>query len=230
MNHTASTVISQLRYQIIARSQGAGVDQSEKVLNASLFCLGLLCDVMSFCLPTTEAEKEGALSQAMTSGASRTERWKTLLDEVLTWQKSRPQELQPLLEAEAREAAFPTILFAGGAGIYANVLYHTALFLLLSSRPRLLPPAAAAPHGEPAAHVSPLWHARRVCGIAMGSDPEHTRCWDPCMIAAFSLVARRMSHSSQQAEIVACLHRVRAAGWHVDGLVQRLRDEWGPTS
>ncbi|KAI0473946.1 hypothetical protein GGR56DRAFT_649741 [Xylariaceae sp. FL0804] len=47
------------------------------------------------------------------------------------------------------------------------------------------------------------------------------------MLAALFLAARRVTRPCQQVEIVACLGRVRRAGWRTDGLVQRLRDEWG---
>lgn len=226
----------------------ASVDQSQKILDFSLYCLKLLTSVMTLCLPIPEvADSDATPSQdavsTLTSGVSRVARWKQLIDGLQIWRRNRPPELQPLIEVEEGHNAstFPTVIFPTGAGISANTLYHTAMLLLLSNKPQsislaewqqqqqqhgnsVLDDAAAA-----TAHMSlsPLWHARRVCGIALNSDPEHTHCWDPCMIAAFSLAARRMTHPSQQHEVLACLGRVKMAGWHVDGLVKRLRDEWG---
>jgi hypothetical protein len=197
-------------------------------------CLEILVDVMNLSLPPPEAEDEPSAYRAAgvptLAGTSRSAQWKKLLDEQSAWQVSRPPELQPLVEIDSHEPAlFPSIIFSGGAGIAANMLYHTAAFLLLSSWPRSVSSAErTGPDDATAQLLSPLWHARHVCGIAVHSDPEHTRCWDPCMLAAFSLVAAKMTHPAQQEEIFACLGRVKAAGWHVDGLIQRLRDEWGP--
>ncbi|KAL7629439.1 hypothetical protein AAE478_000959 [Parahypoxylon ruwenzoriense] len=234
MNQTAPVTTSELIHQILSLSKTyeTSVDQSRKILDASLFCLGLLADVMNLCLPVLEVEDDAAPSRAAVLtllGMSRAVRWKKILEELLAWQTNRPPELEQLMEVEGREATFPTIVFASGAGISSNTLYHTAMFLLLSNRPQSV--SLAEWHrksGLDVAQMSPLWHARRVCGIALNSEPEHAHCWDPCMITAFSLVARRMTHPYQQNDIIACLGRVKAAGWHIDGLVQKLRDEWGP--
>ncbi|KAI1371395.1 hypothetical protein F4677DRAFT_435945 [Hypoxylon crocopeplum] len=234
MNHSASALMSEIIEQILTLSKAyeSGVDQSQKTLDVSLRCLGLLADVINLCLPTLEAEDDVVQPLAAVSilvGAARVARWEELLEKLCAWHTSRPPELQPLMEVEGREATFPTVIFASGAGISSNIIYHTAVFLLLNNRPHSI--SLVEWHGKSkldAAQMSPHWHARRVCGIALHSDPEHTKCWDPCMIAAFSLVARRMTHPSQQNEIIACLGRVKAAGWRIDGLIQRLRDEWGP--
>jgi hypothetical protein len=234
MSQTAPVMVSELIHQVLSPSKTyeTSVEKPQKILDDSVHCLGLLSDVMNLCLPVPEAGEDAAPSRAAfssTGGMSRVTRWSTLLDELWAWQRNRCPELQQLVEVEGREATFPTVIFASGAGIVANTLYHTAMFLLLRNRPQSI--SLTEHHGKPeldAAQMSPLWHARRVCGIALNSDPEHTHCWDPCMIAAFSLMARRMTHASQQNDIIACLGRVKVAGWHIDGLVQKLRDEWGP--
>ncbi|KAI0847754.1 hypothetical protein F5Y00DRAFT_240368 [Daldinia vernicosa] len=206
--------------------------QSHEALYASIHCLEILTDVMNLCLPISEAEDYVASSEAVVLplvGASRVAKWKELLNELRKWQMNRPPELEQLIEVEGREAAFPVVIFAGGAGVSSNTLYHTAMLLLLGNRPQSISLAELHRNSElDVAQMSPFWHARRVCGIALNSEPEHTHCWDPCMIAAFALAARRMTHPAQQNDIVACLSRVKAAGWHIDSLVQRLRDEWGP--
>ncbi|KAI0132630.1 hypothetical protein BJ170DRAFT_614724 [Xylariales sp. AK1849] len=234
MNQTAPVMVPELTHQTLSLSKmyESSVGQTQKILDASLCCLGLLAEVMNLCHPASEAQNDAAHSQAAVStliGASRVARWKKLFHELWAWQVNRPPELQQLMESEGHEAAFPTVIFTSGAGISSNTLCHTAMFLLLSNRPQSI--SLAEWHSKSdldAAQLSPLWHARRVCGIALNSDPEHTHCWDPCTIAAFSLVARRMTHLSQQDDIIACLSRVKVAGWHIDGLVQKLRDEWGP--
>ncbi|KAI1661751.1 hypothetical protein F4813DRAFT_172051 [Daldinia decipiens] len=234
INQTSPNRITEYIHQLL-RLTKKHIDtdsQSYEVLYASLHCLDLLIDVMNICLPISEAEDYVASSEAVVSplvGASRVAKWKELLNELRQWKMNRPPGLKQLIEVDCREATFPVVIFAGGAGILSNTLYHTAMVLLLGNRPQSISLAELNSNSElEVPQMSPLWHARRVCGIALNSEPEHTHCWDPCMIAAFALVARRMTHPAQQNDIVACLSRVKAAGWHIDSLVQRLRDEWGP--
>lgn len=239
LKQATPVTISDLIDQIPSPSKTyeASFDQSQKILDSCLRCLRLLYDVMNLCLPVLQAGDDNdaapprATASTLVGGASRVARWKQLLGKLWTWQADRPPELQPLVEVEGREATFPTVTFPSGAGISSNTLYHTAMLLLLDNQPQSISPLTkwdGKPELDAAAQFPPLWHARRVCGIALNSDPEHTRCWDPCMIAAFWVAARRMTHPSQQNDILACLDRVKRADWHIDGLVQRLRDEWGP--
>ncbi|EXJ77779.1 hypothetical protein A1O3_10008, partial [Capronia epimyces CBS 606.96] len=154
--------------------------------------------------------------------------WKVLLEKLWKWHTRRPTEIHALVDAEDREASFPTIIFTSSAGVSANITYHTSMLLLFSHQPCAISPVDwHSMTGADEAQMSPLWHARRVCGIALNSDPEHTKCWDPCLIAAFTLAAQQMTHPAQQTDLLACLDRVRAAGWHIDGLVRKLREHWG---
>lgn len=235
MIQVAPSKISEYTHRILRlpRTPELSTDHSQKIIDVSLQCLALLADVMNLCFPASEVE-EGLTGQpkpavSTFTAISRVARWKELLEELWAWQTNRPPELQPLLETDGREATFPIVVFASGAGILSNTLYHTAMLLLLSNKPQSA--SIAERQGNlniDAGQSSPLWHARRVCGIASNSDPEHTHCWDPCMIAAFALAARRMTHPSQQKDILVCLDRVKLAGWNIGGLVQKLRDEWGP--
>ncbi|KAK6950117.1 hypothetical protein Daesc_008443 [Daldinia eschscholtzii] len=234
INKTSPALITEPihRFLAVAKEYVDTDSQLEKILQASFQCLGLLTDVMNLCLPISEGGDYVASSQAVVSpliGASCVAKWKDLLNGLQEWQMHRPHELRQLMEVEGHEATFPIVIFAGGAGVSSNILYHTAMLLLLSHRPQSISLSELSRNSKlDVAQTSPLWHARRVCGIAVNSEPEHTRCWDPCMIAAFSVAARRMTHPAQQNDIIAYLGRVKAAGWHIDGLVQRLREEWGP--
>ncbi|CAM1507956.1 Fc.00g048040.m01.CDS01 [Cosmosporella sp. VM-42] len=199
----------------------------QKSLNSSLSCLALLSDAMSLCLRPSDEDHALSLPQPEPH-ESRANRWKHLFNELGSWHRDRPSELQELAELEGTGTSFPTILFTSRVGVSANVTYHVAMFLLMRHRPRTVLPQVEPNEMETIGkHMSPLWHARRACGIAMSSDPEHTQCWDPCMIAAFTLMARGMTHPAQQMELLLCLHRVMSSGWRVDNLIRSLRDEWG---
>lgn len=152
--------------------------------------------------------------------------WMELVDELERWYHERPQEFQPMLELEmddrltGPEHGFPLILFASGPGLFGNQLYHTAMLVLLQSRPR----TARTTNFHPTT-MSPLWHGQRICGIALHNDrQEH---WDPCLMASFLMAAYRMTHETQQQEILRGLERIRSlTGFDIGERLQELRQEW----
>ncbi|KAJ5897043.1 uncharacterized protein N7473_006442 [Penicillium subrubescens] len=153
--------------------------------------------------------------------------WMQVVEELEQWYRERPQGFQPMLEIETDNQAadpgesFPVVLFANGAGVLSNQLYHTAMLLLLRSRPRTAHIADIR-----SATMSPLWHAQRICSIALNN--ERRECWDPCLLASFLTAARRMTHESQQQEILRGFERIRKiTGWDARALLRDLQVEWG---
>ncbi|KAI0433754.1 hypothetical protein F5Y09DRAFT_298083 [Xylaria sp. FL1042] len=224
MNQAVPVWIPELAHQIQAQSVMNHTDgrNTQQILNASVSCLKLLVDTMEFAFRLPKTNNHVAASNAI--NPSRVNTWKKLLDGLYAWNSSRPQTLEPLVEIENAENTFPTIIFTSGAGISSNILYHTAMLLLLDNKPDLLSLDEQAKdtriHG---AQMSPHWHAHRICGTAINSEPNS---WDPATIAALSLAARRIRRVSQQDCIITFLHRLKVAGWHIDGLIDRLRSEW----
>lgn len=151
--------------------------------------------------------------------------WMDLVGQLEQWYQERPEGFQPMLEVESNEQSelprdFPIVLFANGAGVFANQLYHTAMLLLLYSRPRT---AHIADYHSTT--MSPLWHAWRVCSIALNN--EQRECWDPCLVGSFLVAARRMTHESQQQEILRGFERIRkVTGWDASGFLKGLQAEW----
>lgn len=151
--------------------------------------------------------------------------WMHLVEQLEQWYQERPEGFQPMLEVELNEPGestqgFPAVLFADGAGVFANQLYHTAMLLLLHSRPRT---AHIADYQSTT--MSPLWHARRICSIALNN--EQRECWDPCLVASFFTAARRMTHEFQQREILRGFGRIqKVTGWDTSGFLRGLQAEW----
>ncbi|KAJ5526076.1 hypothetical protein N7494_012726 [Penicillium frequentans] len=152
--------------------------------------------------------------------------WMQLVEELDNWYRGRPQGFQPMLELEVDKEiesvkGFPVVLFANGAGLFSNQLYHTAMLLLLHSRPR-----TARITDFRSATMSPLWHAQRICSIALHN--ERRECWDPCLLASFLTAARRMTHETQQQEIIRGLSSIREiTGWDVGDMLHGLEESWG---
>ncbi|KAI0548667.1 hypothetical protein F4679DRAFT_308766 [Xylaria curta] len=200
-------------------------NKSQEILDASLQCLELLIDAMNFSFPMTQTSDK--TTTPTLSRVSRFEQWKKLVERLYAWYTGRPADLEPLVELDNPEDTFPTVIFTDGAGISSNMVYHTAMFLLLSNKPQLVSLDEQGRRlGIDATQMLPHWHAHRICGIAINSEPAYTNCWDPVMIAAFSLVARPMVHRSQQYDILNCLNKLKATGWRINGLVYKLRGEW----
>ncbi|OOF90229.1 hypothetical protein ASPCADRAFT_135342 [Aspergillus carbonarius ITEM 5010] len=144
--------------------------------------------------------------------------WLEVFEHLDQWYHLRPTEFQPMVDS-TDGPGFPLLLFVNGAGILCNQLYHTAMLLLLQCKPRTALLNLQSPT------LSPLWHAQRICGIAMNNDRRES--WDPCLIASFLVAARRMTHEAQQTEILQGLERVGViTGWRVDEYLMQLREDW----
>lgn len=152
--------------------------------------------------------------------------WMQLVEELEKWHIERPQGFQSMMELNVDDETgptgrnFPVVLFANGAGVFSNQLYHTAMLLLLHSRPR-----TARTTDFPSMMMSPLWHAQRICSIALNN--ERRECWDSCLLASFLMASRRMTHEAQQQEILDGFQRIqKITGWDAGDFVRGLREEW----
>ncbi|KAL3457855.1 hypothetical protein BJX64DRAFT_292706 [Aspergillus heterothallicus] len=155
-----------------------------------------------------------------------TESWLQVFDELTQWHYLRPQEFQPMVELGTDETSlnpeseFPMLLFTNGGGALCNQLYHTAMLYMLECKPRT---ALLSNQNSPV--LSPLWHAQRVCGIALNNDRR--QWWDPCLLASFLVAARHMTHEAQRREIVDGFRRIQElTGWGVGEYLTQLREEW----
>ncbi|KNG88316.1 hypothetical protein ANOM_002514 [Aspergillus nomiae NRRL 13137] len=154
------------------------------------------------------------------------ENWLQVFGELEQWQNLRPLEFEPMVEIDARDqvlnqgSEFPLLLFANGAGTFSNQIYHTAMLLLLQCKPR----TALLNHPQSPV-LSPLWHAYRICGIALNNDTRES--WDPCLLASLLLAAKHMTHESQQQEILQGFDRIRGiTGWDTGEYLSHLQEEW----
>ena len=185
-------------------------------------CLLLLAEVLWLCYGTPD-------DPTVTSGGNmlpvpeepRSERWTELLADLHAWQRGRPSELQELIHDDAGNAPFPTILFTTDTAVFTNMLYHAAMLLLAAHRPNFVGmdgPSDSIQEDHPCGRV--LWHARSLCGIALGSD---RRSWDPCMIAAFTLAARYAPQQGQQKLLNDYSKGIAERGWKLENLFPTTR-------
>jgi hypothetical protein len=158
-------------------------------------------------------------------GLDRVEVWKMLVQKFAHWYKNRSQNFQSIIELYPNDGIladddYPTIIFTSGTALLANQLYHTGMLLLLQNKPRF----ADTPN-QNLPYMSTLWHAHRVCGIAIQND--RLEWWDPCLVASLLVAGRTATHASQHDTLTRTLEFVqRLTGWVIDPYIQRLRADW----
>ncbi|KAJ5682127.1 uncharacterized protein N7477_002067 [Penicillium maclennaniae] len=148
--------------------------------------------------------------------------WRSWSDgtKIGPWDFNPSWSLKLRIRQRSRGRAFLWCFYANGGGLFANQLYHTAMLLLLQNRPR-----TARINRFSSAIMSPLWHAQRICSIALNN--ERRESWDACLLASFLSVSRRMTHESQQEEILCGFRRIqKVTGWESGRLLEDLRAEW----
>ncbi|KLU82200.1 hypothetical protein MAPG_01276 [Magnaporthiopsis poae ATCC 64411] len=146
-------------------------------------------------------------------------RWLSLWRDLQAWFDQRPLEMCPIQTIET--SPFPRILFIHWGAISSNQLYHTACILLLGLLPRSLNPDQR-PTGLAG---SPIYHAKRVCGISQ-TNPHHgclNNAVQPLWIAG-----RLLSHPTEHSVVVRLLRDIEATtGWGTSWRIPDLEAAWG---
>ncbi|KAL3491888.1 fungal-specific transcription factor domain-containing protein [Aspergillus germanicus] len=158
------------------------------------------------------------------SSESYVARWSCLFDAVEQWYENRPSQMKSIFSVSTataadwgRERAFPTVLYANGAAISGNQLYHTCSLLLLQRKPKTLSLARRP--------KSVLWHARQICAISASN--AHHGCWTNALQPLW-IAGKVMSHHSEHAAIIETLTRIECeTGWATAWRVEDLREFWG---
>ncbi|KAL0780107.1 hypothetical protein CaCOL14_004591 [Colletotrichum acutatum] len=201
---------------------------AETIFQYTIEPLLLCAKVVNFCSGSFPPQNPPDLDLSGGVPLTPVHRWTMLSDALGSWYTNRAQEFRPMVEMDGGdETLFPVILFTNGAAVFANQLYHTAMLLLLQNKPRTLQAATAAgKKSSSSSSMSPLWHAQRVCGIALNNDRRDS--WDLCLVASLYLAAQRMTYEPQQKAILGCFDRIKSmTGWNVDGFSTKVREDWG---
>lgn len=161
--------------------------------------------------------------QSIRATPSYSEQWRRLFTIIEHWYDTRPPTMHPLVTQPARDGRpFPTLLFGSGAAISGNQLHHTAALLMLQNLPRH---DASRPQRRPPSSHSLLWHARRICAIAICN--EHHGCWTNS-IQPLWLAGQVMSHASEHQAIVDIYARIeKESGWGAMWRAEDLKLFWG---
>ncbi|CAG9989450.1 unnamed protein product [Clonostachys byssicola] len=214
--HGNSSMTSTSILDIFQRYQSGSTDSFCRCFTASMKCLKLLSEVMELCLPTsyTRADRSSDENVHSFENTIFASRWNKLLRKLLAWEKARPVELEEVYIAGSSENTLPKIIYGGGGGISTNILYRTAMFLLLSKKPESASSFERDPNASPdAEHIYPLFHLRWVCGIALHCEAGDSHCWDPCTIAAMSILMPHITGLIQPTDMTGIKNSIRSSGW-----------------
>lgn len=155
--------------------------------------------------------------------------WSSLWATCAQWYQERPPTMQPVLDFGRIEAsqidtesasAFPMPIYSSAIALQANACVSISCIILLSVKPRLL----TLPR-HPSWLTSQSWHKSQIAGSVIWNN--FSAQWDPVVIAGLLLIARDMTHPSQQQALEACFDDIRVKlGINLDEDIQKLRDRW----
>ncbi|OQD89053.1 hypothetical protein PENANT_c003G00081 [Penicillium antarcticum] len=155
--------------------------------------------------------------------------WTFLWTDCQKWYNERPVDVQQIVDIRGGEAdqidpdhnsSFPILIYTTPMALVANVVYHMTSLLLLTHKPRLLKSLPG-----PRCYTSHIWHAQSIAGVAASNDsPEQ---WDPILVASLLIIARDMTHESQQAVLLERLARITGTtGIKLDHETEALQATW----
>ncbi|KAK9425933.1 hypothetical protein SUNI508_12734 [Seiridium unicorne] len=195
-------------------SQWHQTEQAMHVFSCAHATLFLCIRAMNFCW--------GEPADRMGQSGDMVSTWRALVEELNSWFSRRPQEFLSMVEIEIADDGYPMILFTSGAAVFGNQLYHTAMFLLLRHKPRTV----VLPSRHRSSTMSSLWHARRICGIALNN--QRRECWDMSLVASLLVAARTMTHEAQHEALLAGINKVeKLTGWSLETSRDILKADWG---
>jgi hypothetical protein len=142
-------------------------------------------------------------------------RWLQHWNDLQNWLSERPKELLPV--ETINDKPFLRILFVHFAAIPSNQLYHTAAILLL----KMIPKGIKLPRSP---YTSPLWHARRICGISL-TNP-HQGCLNYALQPLW-IAGRFFSHPSEHKQITELIRDIEIeTGWGMSWRIRDLETAW----
>lgn len=155
--------------------------------------------------------------------------WTFLWTDCQKWYNERPVDAQQIVDVRGGEAdqidpdhasSFPILIYTTPMALVANAVYHITSLLLLAHKPRLLKSLPG-----PRCLTSHIWHAQSIAGIAANNDsPEQ---WDPILVAGLLLIAREMTHESQQTVLLERMRRITATtGINLERETETLQSVW----
>ncbi|CAI7590836.1 unnamed protein product [Penicillium glandicola] len=155
--------------------------------------------------------------------------WTFLWSDCQKWYNERPISVQPIVDIRGGEAdqidpdhdsSFPILIYTTPMALVANAVYHLISLLLLTHKPRLLKSLPG-----PRSVTSHIWHGQSIAGIAASNDSAEQ--WDPILVSSLLIIAKEMTHESQQAVLLGRFSKITATtGIKLDRETEALQAAW----
>lgn len=180
-------------------------------------------------LSTPQAAAPGFAAFSSLQQSHLLSQWTFLWTDCQKWYNERPVDAQQIVDVRGGEAgridanhdsALPILIYTTPMALVANAVYHITSLMLLNHKPRLLKSLPG-----PRCFTSHIWHAQSIAGIAASNEsPEQ---WDPVLVASLLLIARDMTHQSQQAVLMGIFRKITATtGIKLDREMEALQSVW----
>ncbi|KAI1334582.1 hypothetical protein F5Y15DRAFT_409544 [Xylariaceae sp. FL0016] len=194
-----------------ARQLFLGSHPPEMHANYSVWLSSRACELVS---ERTRFRELG--EQNGCTGQQFIDQWIALWEELQDWVKKRPIEFEPISEVDTKP--FPQVLYPHWAAISSSQLQHTSCLLLLGIMPK--PPKL-----DLGIAGSPVWHAKRICGISLAN--KHAGCLNNA-IQPLWLAGRLLSHRSEHDIIIRLIWGIEMlTGWGTRWRIPDLESTWG---
>lgn len=209
----------------VYRPPESGDDGSFETIDTHLRIIATLTDVAELCFESPAKRLSKSCSKATVPPKVPLLDWNSVATELRSWHTSRPLSFQEQDQHPSQpHARLPRVTFKENVAVAANMMYHVSMLYMHTLAPLSISSGAADEGLQPGhGNATALWHAQRICGIAVA---HKSQTWDPAMIAAFFAGALRIASSSQQAEVLECFAGLERIGWKTSGLTRRLQDAW----
>lgn len=200
------------------------VDDPLTSYDSCLCCLALSLRLIHLELvPMLSGFHESCL-QPVGSHVSRWDGWFELWGRCMSWFQDRPRKMKPVLESSDEGAhhdrPFSVDVFTSATALQANLVMHMSAVILLSQRPRLTNAPSTFQHLR-----SRSWHIHKIAHMLIGN--HFNGQWDPIAIAALLLIAKEMSHPSQQEALLSCFHEIsKTTEIPIEKDIANLRARW----
>jgi hypothetical protein len=175
-------------------------------------------------LMTSDIDDPLTSLQPVVSHVSSWDRWFELWSRCMSWFQDRPRKMRPVLESPDEEPhdqqPFPIDVYTSATALQANLIMHFSAVTLLSQRPRLTNATLTFQRLG-----SRSWHIQKLARMLVGN--HFNEQWDPIVIAALILIAKEMSHPSQQEALLSCFHEISSTTQiPIEKEISDLRASW----
>lgn len=145
-----------------------------------------------------------------------------LMSDLAAWEQIGANTTRPVMQLDAdhhMDEPFPRVLFSSESSMIAHIMWHTAIVLLVDSKPEYW----ALRHDGLSTNV--YEHAQAACGIIETNN--HSSCVLVDALHPLWICGRHMKTKSEKFAVLELLAQIeRKTGWKTSWRADSLREMW----